>query len=881
MMLRRLLPAILTVSCCAAGQLAPWTLRSDFETGMRQGWESYPLAQDAGYEPTLDPAKYQGRKALERHKAPNRDGELRLGFVRKAQVTAGPSPRLMFFYAVPSAGAAQIEVRVFSGEKPRVLFVPASRTGSWTEASIVLPVADSKAEIRAISITAIFPEAHENRDERFLIDDVRFSALREKDLAVSAPASLWDEDRRLHYLRRAYLPGQELRIEAPGASVKLFDPENRLAGERTVYRFGESDKPGIWRAELKSDNGTATLLLLLKSVRPSGLLFDDLPPASKGLLDLLRERVTRLRTSIHPDLGPNIASFNDRWLLPGLPSYFALLQPPSESAVLEALQYRHTGDIQSLENARKILLSMAVWPTWVHPWFPAHGYRTYYPVGIAAAHVALATDLIRSKLSAHELETIERGLLEKSIIPAFEEYVQNDRIIFHTSNWIGHAVGGALLAALEGSSPDLAGYALGLYTKQREHMDAVYTSDGSYGEGTSYMKFDMQTTSLAVAASKRKLGQNLDAPLVRSWKHLLYASYGKGEALDHGDTHASIRPFGVFAYAASQNADATLSRLYLDNKDTGSGSLLSRLLWEGSIRTPESVPDLPRSAVFPVRGTATLRSGWNFDATVINMRAAANFNHNHADEGSLSLAHGGEILVDEAGYSDYYKDPYYRPYVIQALAHNTLLIDGDAESQIIPDNHFLGDHPKIVASELGDEIDAVRADLTSAYGERLERYTRTLIYRKDGALIVIDRVKSREPHKFSVVWHPASATETHGLNPARIRHNDSALDLQVFGSLPLSSSSETAPLLLNQFEKSEKSRVSRPVILRYTAKEPASEALFVSVLFPRASAVTPPSVTCTPKNGSYEIRAGSLAVQIEADSVKAIDGQKTLTLPGY
>ena len=65
---------------------------------------------------------------------------------------------------------------------------------------------------------------------------------------------------------------------------------------------------------------------------------------------------------------------------------------------------------------------------------------------------------------------------------------------------------------------------------------------GSYGEGAGYMKFDMQTSSFVAAASKRYLGYSFDGPLVQSWKHLAYIAYGKGGGLDHGDSHASIRP---------------------------------------------------------------------------------------------------------------------------------------------------------------------------------------------------------------------------------------------------------------------------------------------------------------------------------------------------
>jgi len=225
----RLLLLVALVSCCWAAPVGPWTLKSDFENGMRQGWETYPLAEDAGYDPTLGPVMYQGRKALERHKAPNRDGEFRLGFVRKARVIAGPHPHLSFSYCVPSPGPVRLEVGVFSGDTPKLISLIA-RTGAWAQASVALPGIAGDATIRAISITAVFAAAQEGRQERFLIDDVELSAMREKNLEITQPTNLWDEDRRLHYVRRSYLPGQELAVttNTSQVNVKLFDPKNRL-----------------------------------------------------------------------------------------------------------------------------------------------------------------------------------------------------------------------------------------------------------------------------------------------------------------------------------------------------------------------------------------------------------------------------------------------------------------------------------------------------------------------------------------------------------------------------------------------------------------------------------------------------------------------------
>lgn len=70
---------------------------------------------------------------------------------------------------------------------------------------------------------------------------------------------------------------------------------------------------------------------------------------------------------------------------------------------------------------------------------------------------------------------------------------------------------------------------------------------------------------------------------------------------------------------------------------------------------------------------------------VLLFRAGPNFNHHHADQGSLLLSAFGEVLIGEAGWSDYYKDPYYATFFTQAIGHNTILVGGNPESQTIPD----------------------------------------------------------------------------------------------------------------------------------------------------------------------------------------------------
>jgi len=140
-----------------------------------------------------------------------------------------------------------------------------------------------------------------------------------------------------------------------------------------------------------------------------------------------------------------------------------------------------------------------------------------------------------------------------------------------------------------------------------------------------------------------------------------------------------------------------------------------------------------------------------------------------------------------------------------------------------------------VDSFLGDAYDYVEVDLTPAYDARLERYTRALFYQKDGTLIVIDRVKGRGTHKYSVVWHPVAAPQPREGNGLVIANGDAALDLQVFGSNPVMPTSEIAPRLLAELEKMDVKPDFALPILRYTTRESSGETIFVSVLRPRAA----------------------------------------------
>ena len=849
------------------------------DSGSRDGWESFPISQEAGYDPTINPQTFSGESALVREAAPTKDGPFQLGFIRRLHLVAGEGAWIRAKVRAPYAvGSTKVIFSIFRGESEEKHTV-ILQGSPWRQISC--PISKNPAFITAVAIAAEFPHANQGRTERFLIEDIRLKALGMRRVTLLRPESLWDPSRELAYFKRALHPGENLAALAGAGGHadlqwELVSPDGKVAakgaGVSVSYHFASFDPVGIWTLHFLSSDAETSALLLVRPNKPEGLLFDRPPAIPAALLASIRERRSLLEKTTHAESGMNIDSLDSHWLLAGLPSYFAITLQASELAMLDAMEFRATGNPRDRDHARALLQSIARWRMWVHPWFPAHGYHSYYPVGIMTKYVVMAEQFLGSDLPPEDRSRLDHSLMELSIKPIYEEYVLEDRLQFNTSNWIGHTVGGALLAAIQSDDPDVAGYALGLYTKDRDHIRAAYTSDGSYGEGVTYQRFDLETTTLVAAMAKRLLGTSLDDPLMQPERYIRYASYGRDDLMDFGDSHVDLTPSNVFAYQAAQSVSKSLYDFYFKYRDERAVQILSRVLWEPDINAPEAfasrVPPDPASLLFKQRGIVVLRDSFDPDATVIAMRAGRNFNHNHADEGSLFYAHGGKLWLGEAGYADYYKDPSYPTYNIQAVGHNTLLLNGDGESQVTPGNAVFGRSPSFTHSLIGRQASLIQADLKAAYGEKVERYTRSLFFVTGGPLVVIDDVKSQLPQRFTQIWHPKqSATLSDPeQNAVRLSDGHAALDIRAYAVGKITTTARPSPMPLVEYEKAEEEVVERPIQIEISDVDSSNGETIVTLIRPRDDSKGNQVEPIWTTNGDDSVlRMGDAGVQIASD----------------
>ena len=771
-------------------------------------WASYPPAQDVGYEPSLTPTgefDAPGGRALMRVVKPVVSGPLSLGFIKEIRLVVSQGADLTFAYRLePRALAGALEVGLAGGDGQRYTWKRPAAFGAWTTVTTPLsafrsaagqPPSDGTA-IQAVYVVAHIEHTTPDITSRLLLDDVRLAASREASFEVRQPAATRIEPWRAQASSAVHRPGSVIAIEAatpvPLESVTwsltgsagqviargaLHDDGgagDRQAGDghwshATAYRVRPEDPRGIWRLTL--DGATADGRRIATDVRllvspPRSMPHPRLYFSAQDAEELRARRRHPALTELWATLqkgavasretgpiahgGEVFARLDPQYLLPSLLGYFDVMNRARARISGNAAVGFVDNDRSARDAARTALLEVSRWQTWAPPWFEAHGQHTYYPAGQMASAVALAYDLLHDDLSSDERQLVRRALLERSILPTWREYVLDNRIMANTSNWISHTVAGAIIAGAaifgDGTADEDQALALplnGLLMKVEAHMAASFLEDGSYGEGISYLEFDLETLGPMFWAVERAFGHSYwdSTNVIRSLRYPLHTlAHPISESLDMGDTHP---PAGHSIGAIVARSKDPAVRWYGSRFEPR--TIYDFLLFDESV-APQA-PSGPGSRLFNLKGDVVFRTGWDSDAGLLLFRAGPTFNHNHSDQGSFQFRALGETLVTEAGWSDYYKDPYYDTFFTQAAGHNTLLVDGNPASQDIADTAqfaALDRHPRITDATLSPFYDAVGSDLTPVYRGRLETYTRRLAYIKPDYLIVFDRVRVRD-----------------------------------------------------------------------------------------------------------------------------------------
>jgi hypothetical protein len=669
-------------------------------------------------------------------------------------------------------------------------------------------------QVQVITMEANYPTVYYLYTYTMLMDDFRINGERQRRFVSLSPDSSDFEMFDLSILNKHYFYGDQLALSVrPEEGIPLLQLSGTLIDSRgkvvknnirfsrsgqgwsnlSVYRFNRQDARGQWEIRLQGQTKQGTevrwgfrFLVPGKSVNEHPRLFfsasqlqarmaNEGSPVAKKILENALADTDFMEVDIdaieegEDRTAENLVGGHYSKNAVGFNAYGAWSSPIRRlgNVVRDgSFHYAFTGDPKAAAQAKKALLKLCAFNNWNAAWMLEKKFWTYYPVGYTLLPVAYGYDMLYDVLSPEEQKMVREAIMEKGLKMFHRDMVLMNRMPSNITNHIavlaaGHGLAATAIYGDEPHNPYLEPYLSGIITKAKTFIDRTYYSDGSYGEPKSgYMNMATKEIALLMHTFERNFGIDwaTTTDVENFYKYPLQATHSSGLMADFGDGGHAFMGFTEphAEYFVSRTGNPYLYHYLKPYWEEGKGGYLGYLWYRDDI-APVSRETLPTSRVFEAQGMV-MRSGWADSSTVISIRFGPHSNHYHYDQGSFQLMMNGEqLLLDPGiGAGGYYANLDFNAYNIQAIAHNVMLVDHDAESQ--NPAHFdnaivaLREWPQMVHTFAGELADAVEGDLASVYKNKLNRYTRTFLYTKSGPLFLFDQVESKSANGHVYDW---------------------------------------------------------------------------------------------------------------------------------
>jgi len=797
---------IIALSCAVmqtqAGVKLEWfAYRENFESCELNAWASYPLWQDTAFDPNIRPDRIvpgDPNVSLVERVTPYSNVDCYAGAqkVLDAWFRPGSSVSLRI-YLKTELKPEFVKIRLAAGEDGALNFTVAGpRTNVWLTTTATFDdfvkenpsLRGKDIKVNGLAVLAKFPKGDPAMPIYFGLDDIALDAEKGASFRFAEPAMDTLTEWKPFIPKKPFLTGDTLVLrgrwpfDAGRVGLMLHEfPEGKkilYAGDLAL-KDGEwrgsvklSFPPGLYRGRVTAYSGRETVAATEFTVHivPSGagsrhprLWFDE-KAAPKIAARLAEERFSRVRDGILADLEASreklpsekvvfdIDAFpDDEPLIGNVPRsiypWFDRITAWEKALRSSALAYALCGVAEAGEYGKAVLVKMCSFPSWVHPWFEARGQHIYYPGGELTMEAALAYDLFYGLMSEAERRTCRDAFLRNMISGCHRGYVEDNLVTSSTSNWVAHITGGSLMAqaAVFGDGPAAENQEIlftGAVLKLDDLIRKSVGSDGGYGESLGYCNFTMLSLSKALPSLENVFGVDLSPPLALNYPDMIWAGLIKDKLFfQFGDSGGSLGPLTSWAWLLPKRPDPLLGWLYAFLKQ---GETFQDVLYETG-----GLPKKDPFAEDPVRlfrdlGTTVFKSGWEPDDFVFVMRTGAFFNHQHLDQGTFWLADRGTVFIGERSGSHYYDDPLYQSDYTQPVAHSTVLIDHNPQSQRVGDPlRFIDgfDSRAFIREFLAGKNAAFSSgNIGRLYWGKAEEIVRSALYLKPRSVLMVDTI---------------------------------------------------------------------------------------------------------------------------------------------
>jgi hypothetical protein len=785
--------------------LEPWSYTENFEDRELGAWASYPHWQDIAYDQDFRPNEIvpgdPNISVVQKVRAFT-NVDTYAGAQKLLDMYLVPGAKLSFRYYLKSNTPSEFyKVRFAAGEFGKLEFtIKNPERNKWVTATVGFNdlltenpkiAGKDKVRIYALAFITKFPKADPDMPIFFGIDDISLSAAREAAFRFSTPEVLKLPEYAQYIPKKHYSSGDIFQlsgqwpIDAKKVTLEIVSftdhKKNVFRGELAKSGTSWSLKPlkltfpdGLYLAKLKAADGTKELAateftLHIAPQHMAGkhprLLFDaeekkalDLKikqPEFKGVYDAILKSAQEQREK-NPvnSLIFDLDQFPKEDWLPTWAAWGNKIYNTGEALRLNARAYAFHGDKVAGTYVKDVLLKLSAWPNWTHPWQTNRGRFSEHRTGSWAHRVAEAYDLTYDLMSPSESSAIRKAIMTNIVDGAHRTYVYNDDITAATSNWLAMILGGSLMnmTAMYADGPEtenLEPYFTGALLKYYRFINRVVDSkDGAWGEGYGYNSYSFSNMSYSLPSLDNVFNIDLTGPLVGSYSEFIWAGIIKDKRwFDYGDSGGDMRPATFWAFLLEKRREPRLSWFYKFMKE---GETYEDVIFNTKGIPEDSPFDESPVKAFREIGTTVFKSGWERDDFAFVMRTGAFYNHQHLDQGSFFLADRGQVLLEDRPLknSTYYDDPLYQPKLIQPVAHSTILIDGNEQSQRTGDHLKFApgfdDHAFIAGFLDGQDAAFSSGDIGRLYYDKVKSLVRNVLYIKPRTILMLDTAVPNE-----------------------------------------------------------------------------------------------------------------------------------------
>ena len=780
----------------------------DFEDRELGAWASYPLWQDTAYDPNFRVDEIIPRDdniSIVQKVTPYTNVDNYAGAQKLMDVYLVPGSKISLrYYLKTNQNAEYFKIRLAAGEYGKLdVTIANPDINKWVPLTVTYKdlmrenpkLKNNKMiKIYALAVLTKIPSADPDMPFYLGLDDIKVKAKHAVSFQFVEPAMFKLPEYPPYIPKQHYQRGDDFSLSGKWSldaekivvEIVSFTDENKSIHKGELTKKGDvwsldalklSYPNGLYKGKLTAYKNSQALsqteftIHIVPNVKDMAgkhprLLYDD---NKKKWLDqrFKEDRFQEVydqivkNAKIQRDKIPletiiyDLDQFPDENLIDTWSAWLSHIFHTAQALRMNAMAYTFHNDLEAGLYAKNMLVQLSEWPDWSHPWQTKRGRYSEHSKGSWSHRVAEAYDLTYDLMSPKERTKVRNAIMKNIIKAAHQTFVYNDNITSKTSNWIAMIMGGSLMnmAAIYADGPEtenLEPYFTGAMLKYYTFLNRVTDSeDGSWGEGFGYNNYSFSNLAYSVPSLDNVFNIDVSAPLVGTYNEYIWAGFIKDKKwFEFGDSTGDINPASSWAFLLNKQHEPRLGWYY--NYLKGGKETFQDVLYDTENVIEDTPFDESPVKVFDKVGTSVFKSGWQKDDFVFVMRTGPFFNHQHLDQGSFWLADRGHVFIEDRHLkkSDYYADPLYQPWLTQPVAHSTILIDGNHQSQRVGDPLEFApgfdDHAFIAQFLDGKDAAFSAGDIGKLYGDKIKSLRRNVLYLKPRTILMIDVVTPTE-----------------------------------------------------------------------------------------------------------------------------------------